>query len=404
MPPRARSLALLIFFQMLPATLVVPAIRPLFAAFHGGNEGAMHAFSGVNMLGAALVAPIVGALMDRGFSSRRILLVLAVCDGLLLAAVSLPLPTTQVLILRALEGGAHVGAATVLMAEMAQLGRETGRQRLMGLAGAGIIFAIALGSAVGALLLKLDSRAPLWFGALLAFGVAAVSAKSAPRVVKRERVALVVGQLLERREFLVPVGAAFIARFTVGCLIVTFALFSHRVHQLSDTHIGLLFSILTLTFAFAMYPAARLSERVAPARLLGGAGAVYAVALLTLAYAPRPLLALWMFVAGLTSALLFSTILGYAAASREALQGTAMAWVNAAGSLGMLLGPITAGVVSTWLKDPEDLARGYRAVFTLAGMSLVIWLVLSARWLHHMGREETRALAEKPPADGRAAA
>lgn len=402
MPPRARSLALLIFFQMLPATLVVPAIRPLFAAFHGGNESAMHAFSGLNMLGAAIVAPIVGTLMDRGWNSRRMLMVLAACDAVLLAVVSLPLPTWQVLSLRTLEGGAHVGAATLLLAEMAQLGRETGRQRLMGLAGAGVIFAVALGSTLGSLLLKLDSGAPLWVGALTAAGVAVVSAKSAPSVVRRERVELVVGQLLERREFLVPVGAAFIARFTVGCLIVTFALFSHHVHQLGDTHIGLLFSVLTLTFAFAMYPAARISERVAPARLLGAAAAVYAAALLTLAYAPRPLLALWMFVAGLASALLFSTILGYAAASREALQGTAMAWVNAAGSLGMLLGPMAAGLLSTWLKDPDDVARGYRAVFTLAGSTLVVWLVLSARWLHRMGQEETRALAAKPPSDGHA--
>ncbi|MEZ4371525.1 MAG: MFS transporter [Polyangiaceae bacterium] len=178
MPRRARALAVIIFFQMLPATLVIPAIRPLFATFHGGNEGAMHAFSALNMLGAAVAAPIVGRLLDKGRDPRRILTILAMADGVLLLAISCRISTDAALALRCVEGAAHVGAATVLLAEMAGLGRQVGRGRVMGLAGAAIIFAIALGNTLGSLLIALDSRAPLWAGGVLALGIAGCAGRT----------------------------------------------------------------------------------------------------------------------------------------------------------------------------------------------------------------------------------
>src|SRR5262249_41554005 len=74
-------LAFLIFIQMLPATLLTPAIRPLFASVHGGAEGAMQAFMSVNMIGAALAAPFVGWVADRGVRRGPLLAKLAAADG-----------------------------------------------------------------------------------------------------------------------------------------------------------------------------------------------------------------------------------------------------------------------------------------------------------------------------------
>lgn len=59
------ALALLVLIQMLPATLVTPAIRPFFATWHGGHEGAMHAFMALNMLGGLLAAPWLARPADR---------------------------------------------------------------------------------------------------------------------------------------------------------------------------------------------------------------------------------------------------------------------------------------------------------------------------------------------------
>ena len=82
---------------MLPATLLTPAIRPLFASLHGGNEGAMHAFMALNMLGGFLCAPLVAVLATRLASRTTALAMLVGVDAILLSLLALPLPTAIVL-------------------------------------------------------------------------------------------------------------------------------------------------------------------------------------------------------------------------------------------------------------------------------------------------------------------
>ena len=106
-----------VFLQMLPATLLAPAIRPLFAQVHQGAEGPMHAFMSLNMLGGILITPLIARLASSGgASSARWLMALAGLDAILLAVVSLPLATPLVLVLRTVEGAAHLGAASLLLA------------------------------------------------------------------------------------------------------------------------------------------------------------------------------------------------------------------------------------------------------------------------------------------------
>jgi len=391
---RARWLALLVFFQMLPATLVAPAIRPLFAAQHAGREGAMHAFMAINMLGGLLVAPWLGGLADRRGRPRSLLAALAAIDAVLLLLVTAPISTAAVLALRFVEGGAHVGAATLLLAEAAAFRRQLGDGRAMGMAGAAIMGAIASGSAIGGFAVGFDTRAPFAIAAGLSLAVAAATwslgeaggvTEAAP-VAGAERLALV-------RRLGAPLAAAFVERFAVGCVIVTFALFAHAAHGLSDAAVGYHFALLTLPFALLTYPAGRLSDLV-PRSAVMAAGAVgYGGALLTIGRAPTPLLPWVMAAAGCGAALVFAPTLCYAASSALPEQrGRAMALVNAAGCLGMLLGPAAAGVTSALLREPGDPSSGYRAAFALAGLAVFAWLAVSARWLLVRLRLERTAL------------
>ena len=392
-------LSVLVFAQMLPATLVAPAIRPLFALRHAGDEPAMHAFMSVNMLCAVVAAPLVGAWADRRGRRGALLGALALADALLLLLLPLGLPTPLVLLLRFVEGGAHVGGATLLLGEAAALARRDGdgptgarsgraAGRVMGLAGAAIMLAVAAGSALGGLLVPLDVRAPFWCAAALALAIALFGPRELAADVRRARPRL-WHLLVTRRVLLVPVAAAFIGRFTIGCLVVTFSLLAHRAHGLSDRAVGLLFTALTLPFALSTYPAARLGQRV-PQSLLFGAGAlVYAAALLGIAHAPTAGLLPLMIAAGLASALIFASTLCYAARLAPAHErSSAMALVNAAGCLGMVLGPAAAGITASVWSAHGDAVGGYRAVFVLAAGAVCVWFVASTPWLRARARAE----------------
>lgn len=388
----ARHLAVLVFLQMLPATLVAPAIRPLFAAHHGGAEGPMHAFMSLGMLGAVVAAPVIGALLDRGASRRRMLGALAFADAVLLAACAAPAPTPLILVLRLGEGAAHVGAMTLLMAEAAAVGRRTGDPRAVAAAGGAVMLAVAAGSMIGAALLGLGVRAPFWAGA----GLAALVAVYGPRHLG----AAVVAARPTARELVrvarvlwVPATAAFAGRFTVGCLIVTFSLYAHHVHGLSDGEVGALFATLTVPFALATYPAARLASVVPRAWILGGGVAAYAVALALLPLAPTAALAPLLITAGLGSAAIFAATLGYAAELGAGARASAMAVFNAAGCLGMLLGPAAAGITTAIVRAELGPAAGYRAAFVVAAVALVGWLAATARWRRDRAATERAAVA-----------
>lgn len=128
-----------------------------------------------------------------------------------------------------------------------------------------------------------------------------------------------------------------------------------------------------------------------------GGGLGYAAVLHGLGYVSPTWLPLLMFSAGISSALLFSTTLNYAARAPEEQRASAMAWVNAAGALGMLLGPAAAGITCAVLASSDAPGFAYRAVFHLAGGSVVLWLLLGSRWLLRMAAEERLTLREAAP-------
>lgn len=374
-------LTIVIFLQMLPATMVVPAIRPLFALRHG-TPGAMHAFMAVNMVGAALLVPLVGSWLDRGRSRARLLRLLAGADALLLFALTTAVPAALLLGLRLLEGAAHVGAATVLVTEASGPGGDRRHGRAMGAAGAGIVAAIVSGSAFGALLVRLDPRAPLWVASGLAAVVAVVASRvpfrDGPRPAHaRRRFGEALALLRARPALRLPVTAAFVGRFTIGCVVVTFALFAHAQHALGDGAIGGLFTLMTLPFALATYPAARMTDRVPAVALLRVGMAGLALSLAGVAYAPTAALPALMAAAGVASGVVFGGLLARSAAVAGAGErGRAMALVNVAGCVGMLLGPTVGGILTAVLSRKVGPVAAYRAVFLVAAMSALGWIVL----------------------------
>lgn len=375
-----------VFLQMLPATLLAPAIRPLFAQLHAGAEGPMHAFMSLNMLGAILTTPFIARLVSSGNANRsaRWLMALAGLDAVLLVMVALPLATPLILLLRTFEGAAHLGSATLLLARAAAYKPLVGAGRAMGMAGGAVMLAIAFGSGLGGILVGESPRLPFLVGAALSAIVALAAPFLYSSTLPIEPPCGVAPRRLSLRDrdVMGPLSAAFIERFTIGLIIVTFALFATRAHGLSDRSVGLLYSMLMLPFALLMYPASRLGDRMPRAALLGLGALVYGAAIASLAVAPKNLLPVSMMAAGIASSFMYGTVLCYAATLVPAdSRGRMMALVNTAGALGMLLGPMCGGIMVAIFRTEADPLEAYRNVFYLAGGVCALWFLIQGPWL-----------------------
>lgn len=396
-PASSWSLPLFIFVQMLPVTLLIPTVRPLFAD-RGDGESVMHAFMSLNMLGAAIAAPLAGRFIDRGSLRRRAIFVLALLDALLILTFSASLPAPVLLVFRFIEGAAHISVLTMLMAEVTGRAREQNRPKLVGVAGAAIMGAVAVGSALGAAILSNGPGAVLLFGGLLSLTVALLAPSQMGEHVPAPRSSFL--ELFKTgRDLWVSVGAAFIARFAIGCLVVTFALYAHHEHGLADTEIGVLFSAMTITCFLATYPAARLADRWSPASVLSLGAGLYAVSLALLVFVSAGALYALMIAGGLGCAGIFSAALAHAAQRSSAQRGMVMALFNGAGCIGMLLGPPIAGMTAAFAKTAEDPTRGYEAALLVAAVSVAIWFLVS---LIHLGAraphgQSTDAATSFPP-------
>lgn len=308
----------------------------------------------------------------------------------------LPIPTFAILLLRGVEGGLHVTASTLLMARAAAAPHD--RARSVALAGGALMVAIALGSAIGGMLMAIDPRAPFWFGAAISLGVAvAASRMAAPPPVAAKVEGRAAWLLRSTPGLLVPASAAFVSRFVIGCLVVTFSLFAHRAHGLSDRSIGVLYTFLTFPFALGTYPAGRLAERVPRSAVLCAGAVMIAVTTFGLRTASVGWLPAWMALMGVGCALVFAPTLAYATTLAPRGSSTrALALVNAASCLGMLLGPAAAGITCAIVGTGT--VEAYRTVFAVASGSVVLWLLVTAPWTGRRLADELRATGEPAPA------
>lgn len=268
---RSEHTVLLPFLAMLGSMVIVPAVRPALAA-SGAGEGAMHAFMSVNMLGAAVGAPLLSWLADKRRAHRELAVGLAVLDAALIATTALPIPLAALLVARTVQGAANVGLLSILMALVTRAeGAEPASHAKLGATGAAMTAAIAIGPPLGGLLLGAGPQAPFFAaaGLDLAVGGALLLAYAAPPLVQRRprpRIQLAKNPLL-----LVPLVMAFTERFTVGCFVVSFAVYAHEALGLSDRATSLRFSLFVVPFALAMFPMWRAAERFSRARTLAWA-------------------------------------------------------------------------------------------------------------------------------------
>ncbi len=356
--------SLLVFVAALGPMLTVVALRRVLAEGHGLDAFGMHAFVALGMLGAALGAPLLGRLADRSGRLRTLAVVLALLDAATAVVTSLPSsPTALLYVLRPLHGAASMGLLALLFASV----RATPAGMIVR-AGVPMVSALALGPALGGILAKDSAHAPFLAAALLScvVALALLARKPTPVDVAAPRRTARVLTLL--RPLAAPLALTAAHRFAIGGLVVAFATRARIVHGLADSKIGACFSILLVVFAIGICPIARIEEPRLRAWTMGFGALLFGASIAMLSVAPRWGIIVALALAGVGSAMLYAPTL--ALARRESVMGehaTAMGLVQAAGALGMILGPLVGAVLERAMHDyaPETRAAAF---MTLAGV------------------------------------
>jgi len=385
------GLGLLALCIMLPVTLPVPVLREIVQGRFDVSELATSVFMSINMLGAFLVAPAAGALMDR-IGRPRILIVAALgLDALCFLALGAPIPFALFLAIRFVEGCAHITALSILLTLASQALPAASRGRAMGVVGACMMLGIALGAPLGGFLGRSDPALPLQVAGLLALAAAALAAAVVRgSAVSEARPALrdIAAALGQEPALLVPLAFAFADRFTVGFFTTTFSLYAGRIHGMAPAEIGISIAIFMIPFAAFSYPFGRLADRYSLALLVGGGSLLYGLGTATVGFAAPPLLNAVMFGIGITAAVMFvPSMVMTTELAPEQTRATAMGAFNAAGSLGFILGPLTGGAISQLVAHSSGWLAGYRAAFLTAGLSELLCVALALPFLLRLRRQ-----------------
>ena len=388
---RVAILGVLAVLVLLPVTLPVTVLRGLVQERFGVSEFLTSLFMSVNMLGAVIAAPLVGALADRIGRRRELIAGALLCDSLLLFSLTLDLPFSLFMALRFAEGAAHITALSLLLALASNARGPDQRGRIMGMMGGGITLGVAVGAPLGGFMGEANPLVPLYAGSLVVAAAAAASGwllEETGGNEQRPSLAAIASDLRAHPLLLTPLLFAFADRFTVGFYTTTFSLFLGRIHDLSASSIGGLIATFMLPFALFSYPFGQLSERrVSRVGMICTGSLIYGCATLFVPWCPLPGLIPLMLGLGIASAVMFvpSLLITTDAAPAE-IRTTAMGAFNAAGSLGFIAGPATGGLVSQWVATTQGWETGYRAAFGVAGVSEIVCVMVALPFLLRLRR------------------
>lgn len=367
------------FLALVPVTLLVPGLNELVILRHGASEGGAHAFMTVNMLAGVVAVPVTMRLLRRWPDLRLWLVLLLAADALAFLGMGMAGSFGALLGWRMLDGLVHLPVVTLLMVGANRLG-EGRRGASLGVLATALMLGVTVGSPLGGWLAERGPWAVYATGAVL-FVIGAALCLALPRGAGVSSPGRRYQWNRRAPETWVPLGYAFLDRFSIGIFVSTFTLFLAREHALGPSQRGLLVALFMVPFAALCYPAARLAERrgwLAPL-IVGNLafGLVYA----SYGLVSGPWLPAAMVISGVASAFMFtpSLILVSDLVRRGHGEGLFGAF-QVAGSFGFLFGPIVGGVLVT-LTAGADGRPAYEWIFVAVGLlefalAAVSWGVL----------------------------
>ncbi|MCC6929682.1 MAG: MFS transporter [Gemmatimonadaceae bacterium] len=361
------AIALAMFFTLVPVTLLVPGLHELVMTAHGGSASDAHAFMTVNMLAGMFTVPLGMRLARRRAEVGRWIALALVVDALAFVGMWLAPSLPVLFAFRVLDGAVHLPAVTLLMLAS---NRTSGEKRggSLGALATALMIGVAIGSPFGGWLVDRGTGLVYTVGAALLV-VAAVVSLAIPAVPvpaaspRTHRYAFD----RERLRAWIPLGYAFMDRFSIGVFVSTFTLFLTQVHGLSASQRGGLIALFMLPFALLCYPAGRLADRIGWFVPMMVGNVLFGVVFASYGVVPQGWLPAAMLASGVLSALMFTpNLLLISDLARRGHGEGLFGAFQVAGSLGFLVGPMVGGILLV-LTRGDDPVRGYRTIFALVG-------------------------------------
>ncbi|MDZ7700770.1 MAG: MFS transporter [Halobacteriales archaeon] len=348
-------LAAVVFAVLFAQVLLYPGVPDLVAAL-GATTGALDAgtwFLGVEFAAFVLAAGLWGAASDA--AGRRVPFILAGAlggaAGYLALALSPALGDPSfalVLVLRALQGAATIGAFSLAMTMLMDL--PSGHGRNMGAAGIAIGLGTATGAPVGGRLTTVDPLLPLFAAAAVLLVAAGLVSRVRDRSPDPDRAGVADGlaRLTDRPALGIPFAFGFIDRLSAGFFALVGTLYFRTAFGLDAAATGLVLALFFAPFALLQYPFGVLSDRIGRTAPVVAGSALYGVALVGVGLAPSLELAGGLLVVvGVLGALMAPATMALVtdlAAPEE--RGAAMGGFNTFGSIGFFAGVVVGGAVA----------------------------------------------------------
>ena len=361
-----------LFFSMLPVTMMVPVLKEIVTERFGTGTFAAHLYMSINMIGAILTAPITASLADRAAQRKTVLLIALILNLTTLTLMPLAESFPLFMTLRFFEGAFHVLAISTIMACAADWADSQRKGRQMGMLGASLIFGTSCGAPLGG---SIGQSNPMM---VFAVGVVCVAIATvltlalvheAPGRARSTRFAEAIDLLRTRRTLFVPYAFSFVDRFCVGVIVSSFVLFLGEAHGYSPAQRGGLLALFLFPFAILCYPAGRLADRYGRTVPMIVGNAAFGLAFAAYGIAPEMWLPALMLASGVFSAMFFAPNLAMCGDLAPPQQrAAAFAGFNVAGSLGFLCGPLVGGAIHRLATPSLGSLRAYSLAFAVAGV------------------------------------
>lgn len=384
----------LVFFAMLPVTMIVPVLKDIIKDNLQSDNMAVALFTSLSMLGSFLFAPIAGMISDKLGNRNKIIGIACFLDAFLFVGMTIVEDIQSLLVVRFLEGSVHIFVIGLLLSSVSDRENNPSSKffqlgKLMGIAGMFLSLGAALGMPLG-VIGKKNPHLPFYIGAGIFVVIGLVSfvfLKDSGHEVKKE---FSFGELLQSLKInpylVVPFAFHFIDRFTVGFLVSSFNIHMRENLNFSPGLAGLFLGLVLLPMSLLSYPSAIAAKKwgIMPLVLLGSF--VYGIFLAGTGWTENFwILFCFLILAGIGAGVMYvpSMIL----ASRMSPTGynaTVMTAFTGFGSLGFMTGPVVSVVLENTFHEHFATESTFPLLSGSFGMMEIFLVLITIPFLKRM--------------------